>query len=81
MSPLRGEDNIPSSPGHLLLIDEGSSVEPNVHGLGDMGPSDSIEPVLRACGCKICARPSALLASQTPAQEIVSGDRVEPTPR
>ena len=47
----------------------------------DMDPSGTIGPVLRACECKICTRSPVLLASQTPAQRIVDGRQVEPSPR
>ena len=47
----------------------------------DMDPSVTTEPVLRACERKICTRSPVLLASQTPAQRIVDGRQVEPSPR
>ncbi|KAF9653054.1 hypothetical protein BDM02DRAFT_3108173 [Thelephora ganbajun] len=81
MIPSEGEGDIPSSPGYLLLIGEESSVGSSVQDLRDMDTSGAIKPVSRACECKICARSPVLLASQTPAQEIIGGHQVQPTPR
>ena len=81
MIPSEGEGDIPSSPGYLLLIGEESSVESSIQDLRDMDPSGTIKPISRTCGCKICARSPVLHASQIPAQEVVDGHQVEPTPR
>ena len=81
MIPSEGEGDIPSSPGYLLLIGEESSVESNLQDLGDMDQSVTIKPVPPACECKICARLPVPLASQAPAQEIMGGHQVDPTPR
>ena len=81
MIPSEGEGDIPSSPGYVLLIGEESSVESSIQDVRDMDPSGTIKSVLRACECKICARSPVLLASQTPAQEVVGGHQIEPTPR
>jgi len=81
MIPSEGEGDIPSSPGYLLLIGEESSVESSIQDPRDMDPSGTIKPVPRTCECKICARSPVIHASQTPAQETVGGQQVEPTPR
>ena len=75
MTLLKGEGDIPLSPGRLLLIDEGSSVEPSFHNLGVMDPLSTVEPVSRACECKICARSPVPGTSQ----ELVGGHQVEDT--
>ena len=80
MVPSKGGGDVPSSLGHLLLIDEESPVEPDIQDHRDMHPPRTITPILRACECKICEKPSTP-APQTPAQEIVSDDQVEPPPR
>jgi len=71
----KGEGDIPLSPGRLLLIDEGSSVEPSTHNLGVIDPLSTIESVLRACECKICVRSPVPVASQG----LVDGRQVEVT--
>lgn len=81
MIPSEGEGDIPSSPGYMLVIGEESSVESSIQDIRDMDLSGAVKPFSRACECKICARSPVLLASQTPAQEIVGGHQVEPTPR
>ena len=77
----KGEGNIPSSPGRLVLIDEESSIESTIHNPRDMNLSCATRPVLRACKCKICARSPVLLASQTLAQDTTGDHEVEPTSR
>jgi hypothetical protein len=81
MIPSEGEGDIPSSPGYLLVIGEESSAESSIRDLRDMDPLGTIKPISRTCECTICARSPVLLASQTPAQEIVGGHQVEPTSR
>ena len=76
MTPSKGEDI--SSPGRLLLIDEGSSAEPSI--LRDMDPSGTIKPALRACECNTHPKLPALPGSKTPAPGIVGGHQVESTP-
>jgi len=80
MNPSKGEDNVPSSPGRLLLIDEESLVEPTAHNLGVVDPSGTIKPILRACECKICAKSPVLSESKTPTLGIVDCHQVESVP-
>ena len=77
MAPLKGEGDIPSSPGCLLLTNEESIVEPSVHNLRDVDPSGIAKPVSLACECKICERSPTLLIPQTSAQGVVGCHRVE----
>lgn len=80
MTLSKGQGDIPSSPGRLILIDGEGSVGPNIQGLsGNIRPLDTIEPVLRTCECKICAKSNVPLSSQTLAQGIVCDHRVEST--
>ena len=80
MTPSQGEGDVPSSPGRLLLIEEGSSVESSIHDLGDTDLSGAIESVSRACEaceCSVYPKSPVLLASN---QEIVAGHQAESTP-
>lgn len=79
MTSSKGEGDIPS-PGRLLLIDEGSPVEPSIHDLKDTDLSGAIKPISRACEaceCNTYAKSPVLLASN---QEIVGEHLVESTP-
>ena len=81
MIPLEGEGDIPSLPGHSLPIGVESSVGCYIQDLGVVDPSVTIEPVPRACGCKVCTRSPILLASHAPTQDVAGGYQAGPTPR
>jgi len=81
MTLSKGEGNIPSSPGRLVLIDEKSSVESDVHDISGTNPSRTIKPVSRTCRCKICVRSPDLIASQTLVQDVMGAHKVDPTSR
>ena len=80
MTPSKGEDNAPPSPGRLLLIDEESLVEPTTHNLIVADPSGTIKPISRVCECKICAKSPAPSETQTPTLGIVSCHPAESVP-
>ena len=79
MTLSKGDRDIPSPPGRLLLIDEETSVDPNIHNLRGMNPSGTIKPGPRTCEREICAKSAVLSASQTLAQEIVGCHEVDST--
>ena len=79
MTLSKGEGDISPSPGRLLLIDEGCSVESSIHNHNRSvkDPLSTDELVLRACECKICARSPIPVAST----EFVGGHQVVFTSR
>jgi len=79
MTLSKGDGDIPSYPGRLLLIDEESSVGPSAHDLRDMHPSGTVEPISQACECKTRGKSPVPFAPLTPAQGIVGGHRAEST--
>ena len=81
MTPSEGEGDISSSPEHLLLIGNESSVESSDQDFGDMDQSATIKPVPQTRECEINVRPPVSLASQTLAQDTVGSHQVEPTAR
>jgi len=80
MTPSKGEGDVPSSPGRLLLIDEESSVEPTTQKLEVVDPSGTIKPILRACERKICAKSPVLSETQTLTLGIMGCHPVESVP-
>ena len=80
MIPSEGDGDIPSSPGHLLLIGEEISVESNNQDLGDMDQSGTIKLVPQARDCEVDARSPVPLASQILTQEPVGDHQVVLTP-
>ena len=79
MTLSKGVHDTPFPPGRLLLIDEESSVDHNIHNLRGMDSSGTIKPVSRTCECKICTKSTVRSASQTLAQEVVGCHDVEST--